>query len=49
VGGTKILAGIVDPAGRIQRRRERATELDSQDRLIDEVGAAAEDQRYSRC
>src|SRR2546423_15305668 len=43
VGGTKILAGIVDPAGRVKHRRERPTELDSQDRLIEEIGAAAEE------
>src|SRR2546423_579216 len=43
VGGTKILAGIVDPAGRVEHRRERPTELDSQDRLLDELGAAAEE------
>jgi glucokinase len=43
VGGTKILAGIVDSAGNVEHRRERATELDSQDRLIDELGAAAEE------
>ena len=43
VGGTKILAGIVDPAGRVEQRRERPTALDSQDRLIEEIGAAAEE------
>lgn len=43
VGGTKILAGVVDPAGKIERRRERTTELRSQDRLIDEIGAAVEE------
>ena len=43
VGGTKILAGIVDPAGRVEHRRERPTELASQERLIEEIGAAAED------
>src|SRR2546430_16682887 len=43
VGGTKILAGIVDPAGTVEHRRERPTELDSQDRLIEEIGAAAEE------
>jgi glucokinase len=43
VGGTKILAGIVDPAGRVEHRRERPTALDSQDRLIEEIGAAAEE------
>src|SRR6266496_1593594 len=43
VGGTKILAGIVDPAGRVEHRRERPTALDSQDRLLEEIGAAAEE------
>jgi glucokinase len=43
VGGTKILAGIVKADGSVENRRERATELDSQDRLIDEIGAAAEE------
>jgi glucokinase len=43
VGGTKILAGIVDPDGTIERRRERLTEVDSQERLIDEIGASVED------
>src|SRR6266516_2324421 len=43
VGRTKILAGIVDPAGRVEHRRERPTALDSQDRLLEEIGAAAEE------
>jgi glucokinase len=43
VGGTKILAGVVDPAGKIEHRRERATDLQSQDRLIDEIGTAVEE------
>jgi glucokinase len=43
VGGTKILAGIVDASGKVEHRRERPTELDSQDRLIEEIGAAAEE------
>jgi glucokinase len=43
VGGTKILAGIVDEEGNIGRRRERTTNLDSQDQLIEELGAAAEE------
>lgn len=43
VGGTKILAGTVDRDGTVTNRRERATELDSQDRLIGEIGAAAEE------
>ena len=43
VGGTKILAGLVDASGKVEHRRERPTELDSQDRLIEEIGAAAEE------
>src|SRR2546430_8932706 len=43
VGGAKILAGIVDPTGKVEHRRDRPTELDSQDRLIEEIGAAAEE------
>jgi glucokinase len=43
VGGTKILAGVVDPAGKIEHRRERPTELRSQEGLIEEIGAAVED------
>ena len=43
VGGTKILAGVVDPSGMVEHRRERPTERDSQDRLIEEIGAAAEE------
>jgi glucokinase len=43
VGGTKILAGIVDPHGRVEQRRERLTDVESQARLIDELGASVED------
>jgi glucokinase len=43
VGGTKILAGIVHPSGKVEHRRERPTELDSQNRLIEEIGTAAEE------
>ena len=43
VGGTKILAGIVDPEGKIEHRRERETDLDSQEQLIEEIGTAAEE------
>ena len=41
VGGTKILAGIVAPDGEIEHRRERSTNLDSQEALIEEIAAAA--------
>jgi glucokinase len=43
VGGTKILAGVVDDQGRVERRRERQTSIDSQDALIDELAAAVEE------
>jgi glucokinase len=43
VGGTKILAGIVDEEGRIERRRERETNVESQEALIEELGAAVEE------
>jgi len=43
VGGTKILAGVVDADGRVHHRRERLTELDSRERLVEELGAAVED------
>jgi glucokinase len=43
VGGTKILAGVVDADGEVQHRRERLTELDSQERLVEEIGAAVAD------
>src|SRR3989475_367575 len=34
VGGTKILAGIGDPTGKVANRRERPTRLESQERPI---------------
>ena len=43
VGGTKILAGVVDAEGAVQHRRERLTELRTQERLVEELGAAVED------
>lgn len=43
VGGTKILAGVVDPQGKVGRRHERATDLDSQEGLIEELAAAVEE------
>ena len=45
VGGTKVLAGIVDADGNIGHRRERATDLDSQERLIEELGLAVDELR----
>jgi glucokinase len=43
VGGTKILAGVVDAEGAVQHRRERLTELRTQERLVEELGATVED------
>ncbi|HYY63297.1 MAG TPA: ROK family protein [Gaiellaceae bacterium] len=43
VGGTKILAGVVTADGTVEHRRERPTELTSQDRLLEELGAAVEE------
>jgi len=43
VGGTKILAGIVDPEGKIEHRRERTTDVGSQEQLVEEIGIAAEE------
>ena len=43
VGGTKILAGVVAGDGTVEHRRERSTELDSQDKLLEELGTAAEE------
>jgi glucokinase len=34
LGGTKILAGLVDEQGQVERRRERATPLASQEELL---------------
>lgn len=45
VGGTKILTGIVDEAGKVEHRRERTTATDSQDQLIKEMQAAVEELR----
>ena len=35
LGGTKILAGVLDDAGHIIEVREQPTPLDSQDELLD--------------
>src|SRR5256886_6734826 len=43
VGGAKILAGSVDRTGKVEHRRERPSELECQDRLIEEIGVAAEE------
>lgn len=40
LGGTKILAGVVDGDGRIVRRHERATPQDSQEHVLAELEAA---------
>jgi glucokinase len=43
VGGTKILAGIIDQDGQIERRRERETNVESQDALIEDLANAVEE------
>ena len=43
LGGTKILAGLVDREGRVEQRRERATPLGSQDELLIGLDAAVEE------
>jgi glucokinase len=43
LGGTKILAGLVDSDGNVERRRETMTPLDSQDALLAGLDAAVED------
>jgi glucokinase len=43
LGGTKILAGVVDRDGAVERRRELPTPLDSQDELLGGLASAVED------
>ena len=43
VGGTKILAGIVDRDGNVVRRHERPTPQDSQEHVLAELEAAVEE------
>jgi glucokinase len=43
VGGTKILAGIVDRDGTVIRRYERPTEVRSQEALLSELNATVEE------
>ncbi|MFL5951974.1 MAG: ROK family protein [Gaiellaceae bacterium] len=43
LGGTKILAGIVDRDGQVERRREHATPVTSQDELLAGLDAAVEE------
>jgi len=43
VGGTKILAGVVGRDGRLGRRREHQTPLDSQDELVEGIAVAIEE------
>jgi glucokinase len=43
IGGTKILAGVVDRDGHADRRREHATPLGSQDELLAGLDAAVEE------
>ncbi len=47
LGGTKILAGVVDGAGRLERSIERHTPSDSQAAVLDAVVAAVEELRTS--
>jgi glucokinase len=42
VGGTKILAGVVDRKGKVARREERPTPLSSQDELLAELDRIVE-------
>jgi glucokinase len=43
LGGTKVLAGLVDRDGEVEHRRERPTELGSQDELLAGLDAAVEE------
>ena len=43
LGGTKILAGVVDPDGRVEKRREHATPTASQDELLAGLDEAVEE------
>ena len=43
LGGTKILAGVVDDRGQVERRREYATPTASQDELLAGLDAAIEE------
>jgi len=43
LGGTKVLAGIVDREGHVEQRRERPTPLESQDELLTGLDEAVEE------
>jgi glucokinase len=43
LGGTKILAGVVDPDGHVEKRREHATPTASQDELLTGLDEAVEE------
>jgi glucokinase len=43
LGGTKILAGVVGREGRIERRRETPTPLESQEALLESLDAAVQE------
>jgi glucokinase len=43
VGGTKILAGVVDPQGNVERRREHPTPTVSEEELLAGLDAAVEE------
>jgi glucokinase len=42
VGGTKILAGVVDRQGKVARREERQTPVSSQDDLLSALDVVVE-------
>ena len=43
LGGTKVLAGLVDREGRVEHRRERPTSIGSQEELLAGLDAAVEE------
>jgi glucokinase len=43
LGGTKVLAGVVDRDGHVEQRRERPTPLGSQDELLGGLAAAVDE------
>jgi glucokinase len=45
VGGTKVLAGLVDCAGQVVRRAQRPTPLESQQALLEAIAALVEELR----
>ncbi len=47
LGGTKILAGVIDPSGQIERQIARPTPVDSQDALVEALVAVVGELRAS--